>query len=106
MYKLTNLPNYIYVLGYKVHIEQDTKLLDSEGNSGTYCEATKTITLASSYKTREEAEWTLVYEVAHATIKSLAPQLDPHLEEILVDALARSIAQNFRLISRYAPRKP
>jgi len=79
----------VYILGEKITIELDDNRCDNEEADGLY--NGNSITLRTSYPSREEYRRVYAHECFHALCDLLGCQLDHHLEEVLAHRISTMI---------------
>lgn len=87
----------IMVLGKIIPIKRFKKL-NHQGTLGIYTD--EEIHLRSKFTDEEQETNTLVHETIHAICERLGLQLDNTVEEVIANAVANVIAENFKLTPR------
>ena len=86
------------IFGAIIPVEYVTDLIGDEGAEGIYCAKTKSIQIDDSLE-NDDYMMTLIHEFFHGISDriSLNQALDERLEEIICDAFAKCIVENFEI---------
>lgn len=93
--KILNIPSRVNIFGKKYKVK-NSNILKDHGIEGL-CDGEKSTILISTHS--QEPIQTLLHEIGHAVFErtGLCQAINPELEEIVVENIARAIADNFQV---------